>query len=1109
MDHGDAHATDLAEAWECRSRSLWKQAESLCRSVLSHDPDCGQAWHLLGLLANDQNQKSQAAQYLKQAIAVEPGQPAHYNNLGVVLNSMDRHAEAESYLLKALEISPQYHDARCNLGLALYHQKQLNQAADCFKQILSAIPNHDAALANLGMTRLAQQRYADAADAYEKAVSLSPDQAQWHGNLGAAYIRMGQYEKAAECYRSASAIDAATLEYGISRGIALRAAGNLSESIRLLEGVLGKDPGRASAIAQLVVGLEYTCQWNKLEIYHPLLDHATKAALKNGCRPHEDPMLNIRRCDDVTVNRAVGRAWSLHHQNKARRTGLRIFHGSDRRHREKISIGYLSYDFRNHPVAHQLFPLFGLHHRNRFRTVVFSMGPDDGSLFRKQIEAGCDEFVDIGSLGLAEAAQAISDRQIDILVDLMGHSHHNRMEILALRPAPIQVGYLGFLSTTGAPFIDYLVADATVVPKDHESCFDEKLLRMPHCYQFCHNQLISAQAEMNRTDMNRKDSGLPETGFVFCCFNTVYKINREVFDAWMRILLQVPGSVLWLNGGHPMARQQMQSRAAMLGIDPHRLIFAEKIALEEHLKRLPLADLALDTIRYNGGATTANALGCGVPVITVMGRHWVSRMAASHLIAAGFPELVFPSMAAYERAAVELALQDGKLRTLKQRLEKNIETSPLFDSRGFVRQLECGFDIIWQRFRDGLAPDHIDVPEVPLQTKDEGTSRSQVGGVKCNIDRHPVNRIHVESKRLEVANHAAAKAQHTIYYCCPQVSIASAGIRRLYRHVSILHGAGLPVYLMFENQEYRPANLPGVPVAENDLVANDKTAIFVIPEGMPRIMHQLKDHPGRRFAIALSWCYVYGALPDGLDWRHLNIERVLTVSPAIARMVNWSMGLPVHLLDSSIDHERYFIDPGSKKKQIAFIQRKGDHDLKLQSLLASRKQDYIHQIKWIGLEGLHQEEYAAQIRASAIFLSTSMAEGFPTSCLEAMAAGALVCGYDGIGSKDILRTEGQRPNGLIAGNGDYVTLAYRMAPLLDDLIQDRMDRWAPIISNARRTASKYTAENEAASVIAFWKPFIYDEPACHPENPTNRENTSAPFRPMMQQEGLIQESGYS
>jgi predicted O-linked N-acetylglucosamine transferase (SPINDLY family) len=365
-------------------------------------------------------------------------------------------------------------------------------------------------------------------------------------------------------------------------------------------------------------------------------------------------------------------------------------------------------------VAHQLFPLFGMHDRNRFHVVAFSMGPDDGSFYRKKIVAGCDDFVDISSQGLNEAVQTIYEHKIDILVDLMGHSHHNRMEILALRPAPIQIGYLGFLSTTGAPFIDYLVADAKVVPKDHEPYFDEKLLRMPHCYQFSHAGLIGGQP-----DTRRQDWGLPATGFVFCCFNTVYKIDRELFDTWMCILQRVPGSVLWINGGHQMARQHMHSRAQRLGIDPCRLVFCEKIPLEDHLRRIPLADLALDTIRYNGGATTANAIGTGVPVLSVMGRHWVSRMSASHLIAAGLPDLVFSSICSYEHAAIELALNESKLRTVKQRLKQNMASHPLFDSQGFVHQLETGFEIIWQRFMDGLVPDHVDIPKKPVGAANE------------------------------------------------------------------------------------------------------------------------------------------------------------------------------------------------------------------------------------------------------------------------------------------------------------------------------------------------------------------------------------------------------
>lgn len=336
----------------------------------------------------------------------------------------------------------------------------------------------------------------------------------------------------------------------------------------------------------------------------------------------------------------------------------------------------------------------------------------------------------------------------------------------------------------------------------------------------------------------------------------------------------------------------------------------------------------------------------------------------------------------------------------------------------------------------------------------------------------PPKRV-MDAKVREGGDIDAAEVRHTIYYFCPQVQSPSAGIRRLYRHVSMLHDVGFPAYLMFEKKAGPHPDMPVVPVIAMDDAVADNSAIFVIPEGTPRMMHQLKDHPGRRFVIALSWCYVYSTLPDNLDWRHMNIERVLTVSPAIGEMIRWSMGLPVHQLSSSIDHRLYYFNPEEKLNQIAYIERKNEHALKLQSLLASRNPDYINKIKWVGIDGLSQQAYASQIRQSALFLSTSMAEGFPTSCLEAMAAGALVCGYDGVGSKDILRSDGKSPNSLIASNGDYVTLAYKMAPMLDDLIHDRMDRWDPVINSARRTADGYTAENEASSLITFWKRILY------------------------------------
>lgn len=700
---------DMATAWQLWRRSQKQAAAQVCRSVLAADPACAEARQLMGTLACEQGDHSQAADHFRQAVALEPQRPHHHNNLAVTLLSLGRYAEAAGHLQKALALRPDYHDARSNLGLALYRQGLLREAATCFEEILSAEPAHTAALANLGMTLLARQQHAAAAQAYEKAIAADSDHPDWHGNLGAACMRLARFSKAAECYRRASELDPRNLDYPVSRSIALRADGRLPESIELLEQVFSAAPDHCAAIANLVVGLEYTCQWEKLELYRPLLHQATLDALSKGRTPDEDPMLNIRRSDDIALNQAVSRAWCRDIQLKARRIGLQFSHEGRKLEQDRIHIGYLSNDFRNHPVAHQLFPLFRLHDRRRFRITAFSTGPDDGSVYRREVVRGSDEFVDIQDCGLAEAAQSIFDRNIHILVDLMGYSHHHRLEILALRPSPVQVGYLGFLSTTGAPFIDYLVADPVVAPRNHEAFFDEKLLRLPHCYQMNHAGSVN---EFGR--FRREEWGLPVKGFVFCCFNSAYKIDRSLFDTWMRILLKIPEAVLWLNGGHPMAASHMAARAGRLGVDPRRLIFADKVPLETHLQRLPLADLALDTLRYNGGATTANALAAGVPVITVMGRHWVSRMTASHLVAAGLQELVFSSVADYERAAAKLARHPETVAALRQRLRNRPAIRPLFDTRGFVRHLESGYRIIWQRYLNGLVPHTIDIPENPL-----------------------------------------------------------------------------------------------------------------------------------------------------------------------------------------------------------------------------------------------------------------------------------------------------------------------------------------------------------------------------------------------------------
>jgi predicted O-linked N-acetylglucosamine transferase (SPINDLY family) len=312
---------------------------------------------------------------------------------------------------------------------------------------------------------------------------------------------------------------------------------------------------------------------------------------------------------------------------------------------------------------------------------------------------------------------------VDILIDLMGHSHHNRMGILALLPAPLQVGYLGFLSTTGADFIDYIVADDVVIPSDHHNFYSEQLMRMPGCYQINHSRLRDSLPGSRRDDWH-----LPTDAFVFCCFNVSYKIDRTLFNTWMRILEKTPKSVLWLYCSNQMAVDHMRARAEASGVDPNRLVFAEKLPLEEHLRRLPLADLALDTLRYNGGATTSNAMKVGLPVLTVIGNHWVSRMSASHLIAAGLPQLVTSDLAAYEAKAIALAQNRQQLHNLRRQLSQYIKSRPLFDPSAFVRSLEGGYESIWERYMSGKTPGDIKIPLCKCDDK-HGMKRHAYQGV--------------------------------------------------------------------------------------------------------------------------------------------------------------------------------------------------------------------------------------------------------------------------------------------------------------------------------------------------------------------------------------------
>jgi protein O-GlcNAc transferase len=382
-------------------------------------------------------------------------------------------------------------------------------------------------------------------------------------------------------------------------------------------------------------------------------------------------------------------------------TGVKKSKGS------RITVGYLSNNFKNHPTAHLIQGMFRHHNREKFKVFCYSYGEDDQSSYRKKIKTECDQFIDLRMLSHAEAVRRIYDDRVDILIDLVGHMKANRLCIPALRPAPVQVRWLGLAGTTGADFIDYIITDPVVTPEEHTPFYSENFVYMPYCYQINDNTQAIPENGLKRTDF-----GLPAERFVFCSFSTRYKFDPVMFNTWMKILKKVPGSVLWVLGGSKTAEKNLTQAAESRGVNCNRLVFAEKIPRDQHLARLRLADLALDTRIVNGAITTSDALWSGVPVITLQGRHFASRMSSSILSAAGLPELVAHSLDDFETLAVRLAGESDELSVIRQKLAQNRFTIPLFDTPGFVRNLEIAFKKMWGIYVSGDSPRPIKVKEI-------------------------------------------------------------------------------------------------------------------------------------------------------------------------------------------------------------------------------------------------------------------------------------------------------------------------------------------------------------------------------------------------------------
>lgn len=661
------------------------EAATAYRSALAHAPDHAEAHNNLGLVYAQQGRTDDAIACYRRALELEPGQAQARNNLGNALMTLGRRDEAVACYEKVLAIKPDFADACINLGNFRLEQGMYSDAQLLFERALQLAPRSVDAHRNLGRLQRVQGRRAEALAHYQEALALDPNQAESCNELGTAYRDTGDFGQAEVHYRKALAFDPNHVQAHFNLAETLKLQGRLDEAAALDERVLTLKADYLPVLGSLVHLRQHMCDWNGIEKLWERLRHEAIGKAGAGISPFSI-LSQPTSADEQLV---CARAWAAQELAPlaASRSRLGFDFSGRRRPSGKLRIGYLSWDFHKHATSYLIAELFEIHDRNRFEVLAYSYGPDDASAIRARIRGACDRFIDVADQSYVAAAQAIYNDAVDILVDLKGYTQGSRSQIMVLRPAPVQVNWLGYPGTMGTDCVDYIIADRFIIPEAMERFYSEKAVRLPDCYQ-----VNDRRREISDPMPTRDECGLPAQGQVFCCFNLAYKILPDVFGRWMRIMQAVPDSVLWLLEANPWAVGNLRRAAAARGVAPERLVFAQRRPLAEHLARYRLADLALDTFPYTSHTTASDALWAGCPLVTCAGETFASRVAGSILINAGMRELVTESFEEYEHLVLDLAASPARLRDLRRKLGENRDTCPLFDTPRFARNLERAYE---------------------------------------------------------------------------------------------------------------------------------------------------------------------------------------------------------------------------------------------------------------------------------------------------------------------------------------------------------------------------------------------------------------------------------
>ena len=683
---------EYAEAFNNRGNAL-KELKRLDEALASYDkaialkPDYAEAFYNRGNTLQELKRLDEALTSYGKAIGLKADYAEAFNNRGNTLQELKRLDEALASYDKAIALKPNLADAFNNRGNALKELKRLDEALASYDKAIALEPDYAEAFNNRGNTLKELKRLDEALASYGKAIALKPDLADAFNNRGNALQELKRLDEALASYDKAIALKSDYAEAFNNRGNVLRDLQRLDEALTSYDRALAVKPDLAHAFNGIIDCVNRICDWRR-NVADEVIAHVSEKKIIS-------PFVLLGYSGDAALQLQCARNFVA---DKIPSLPRPLCTGMTWRH-DKLWIAYLSADFRSHAVAHLIAELVEQHDRSRFKIVGISFGVDDHSEMRRRLVAAFDECHDVRRKSDQEVAKLLYDLQIDIAIDLMGNTRDSRLGIFAYRAAPIQVNYLGYPGTTGAEFIDYIIADNMVAPFEHQPFYTEKIVHLPNCFQ-----VNDRKREIGAHVPTREEARLSAEGFVFCCFNGVWKITPAMFDIWMRLLDRVEGSVLWLLGDNESAERNLRREAEDRGIAANRLIFARRVGYSDYLARYQLADLFLDTLPFNAGTTASDALWAGLPLVTCAGEAFAARMAGSLLHAVGLPELVTHNLKDYEALALHLARDSQALGDIRMRLIANRETYPLFDTDLFRRHIEAAYKTMWERYQRRQLP---------------------------------------------------------------------------------------------------------------------------------------------------------------------------------------------------------------------------------------------------------------------------------------------------------------------------------------------------------------------------------------------------------------------